>query len=65
MCKRLAFVRSVYSLARRAGAQACRQLACGRCQDGVEHARDVYTRRQEGVSIWVVQSSDIAASDPS
>lgn len=30
----------------------------------VEHARDVYTRRQEGVSIWVVKSSDIIASDP-
>ena len=30
----------------------------------VEHARDVYTRRQEGISIWVVRSSDIVASDP-
>ena len=30
----------------------------------VEHARDVYTRRQEGVSIWVVRSIDITASDP-
>jgi ring-1,2-phenylacetyl-CoA epoxidase subunit PaaB len=30
----------------------------------IEHARDVYTRRQEGVSIWVVKSSDITASDP-
>jgi ring-1,2-phenylacetyl-CoA epoxidase subunit PaaB len=29
------------------------------------HARDVYTRRNEGVSIWVVRSSDIAASAPS
>ena len=27
-------------------------------------ARDVYTRRQEGVSIWVVPSSAIVASDP-
>lgn len=27
-------------------------------------ARDVYTRRVEGVSIWVVASSDIVASDP-
>jgi len=24
----------------------------------------VYTRRQEGVSIWVVRSADITASDP-
>ena len=30
----------------------------------LEHARDVYTRRLEGVSIWVVRSVDITASDP-
>src|SRR5438105_4285770 len=30
----------------------------------IEHARDVYTRRQEGVSIWVLRSADIIASDP-
>lgn len=27
-------------------------------------ARDLFTRRQEGVSLWVVPSSDIVASDP-
>jgi len=27
-------------------------------------AREVYTRRQEGVSIWVVRSTHIVASDP-
>jgi phenylacetate-CoA oxygenase PaaH subunit len=27
-------------------------------------ARDVYTRRSEGVSIWVVPSREITASDP-
>ena len=27
-------------------------------------ARDLYTRRQEGVSIWVVASEDITASSP-
>ncbi len=27
-------------------------------------ARDVYTRRVEGVSIWVVTSTEITASDP-
>lgn len=27
-------------------------------------ARDVYTRREEGNSIWVVRSSSIIASDP-
>ena len=30
----------------------------------LENARDVYTRRQEGVSIWVVPSASITASDP-
>ncbi len=30
----------------------------------LENARDVYTRRQEGVSIWVVPSTAITASDP-
>ncbi len=30
----------------------------------MENARDVYTRRQEGVSIWVVASTDITASNP-
>jgi len=30
----------------------------------IEHARDVYTRRLEGVSLWVVRSSDVTASDP-
>ena len=30
----------------------------------IENARDVYTRRQEGVSIWVVASKNISASNP-
>ncbi len=30
----------------------------------IENARDVYTRRQEGVSIWVVESKYITASNP-
>ena len=30
----------------------------------IQMARDVYTRRQEGVSIWVVPSAHIVASDP-
>jgi len=33
-------------------------------QMAVENARDVYTRRQEGVSIWVVESKYIHASNP-
>ena len=28
------------------------------------NARDLYTRRQEGVSIWVVPSAEITASSP-
>lgn len=30
----------------------------------IENARDVYTRRQEGVSIWAVESKYIHASNP-
>jgi len=30
----------------------------------LENARDVYTRRQEGVSIWVVASKHVKASNP-
>ena len=30
----------------------------------INNARDVYTRRNKGVSIWVVPSEDIVASTP-
>lgn len=30
----------------------------------LRHARDAYTRRLEGVSLWVVPSKAIIASDP-
>jgi len=30
----------------------------------IEAARDTYTRRMEGVSLWVVPSAAIVASDP-
>ena len=30
----------------------------------LRHARDTYTRRQEGTSVWVVRSDHIVASDP-
>ena len=33
-------------------------------QMAIENARDVYTRRQEGISIWVVESIYIHASSP-
>ena len=30
----------------------------------VKNARDVYTRRNEGVSIWVVEAKNITATEP-
>lgn len=33
-------------------------------QMALDYARDTYTRRMEGVSIWVVRSDSIVASDP-
>jgi ring-1,2-phenylacetyl-CoA epoxidase subunit PaaB len=30
----------------------------------LQNARDTYTRRSEGTSIWVVPSKEIVASDP-
>ncbi len=33
-------------------------------QMALENARDVYTRRSEGISIWVVESIHITASSP-
>lgn len=31
----------------------------------IDNARDVYTRRSEGISIWVVESSKVFANEPS
>lgn len=33
-------------------------------QMAMENARDVYTRRMEGISIWVVESKHIHATNP-
>ena len=33
-------------------------------QMAIENARDIYTRRMEGVSIWVVESKYVHASNP-
>ena len=30
----------------------------------LQNARDLFTRRSEGISLWVVKSADITASDP-
>lgn len=33
-------------------------------ETALQNARDVYTRRVEGESLWVVRSADIHAADP-
>lgn len=43
----------------------CGSLHAADSKQAIQLARDVYTRRQEGVSIWVVPSHQITASDPS
>jgi ring-1,2-phenylacetyl-CoA epoxidase subunit PaaB len=42
----------------------CGSLHAADARLALQMARDVYTRRQEGVSIWVIKASDIVASDP-
>jgi len=42
----------------------CGSLHAADAQQALQMARDVYTRRQEGVSIWVVPSHTITASEP-
>ena len=42
----------------------CGSLHAADAAMALRMARDVYTRRQEGVSIWVVSSTAITASDP-
>jgi len=40
----------------------CGSLHAADAQQALNMARDVYTRRQEGISIWVVPSQAITAS---
>jgi ring-1,2-phenylacetyl-CoA epoxidase subunit PaaB len=42
----------------------CGSLHASDARHALQMARDVYTRRQEGVSIWVVPSAAITASLP-
>ena len=42
----------------------CGSLHAADPKMAVQMARDVYTRRQEGISVWVVRSDQIVASDP-
>ena len=42
----------------------CGSLHASDARHALQMARDVYTRRQEGVSIWVVPSASITCSEP-
>lgn len=42
----------------------CGSLHAADAPQALQMARDVYTRRQEGVSIWVLPSAQITASAP-
>jgi len=54
------FIRSKNGLEHR----HCGSLHAEDAEMALNNARDVYTRRNEGVSIWVVKSSNITASSP-
>jgi ring-1,2-phenylacetyl-CoA epoxidase subunit PaaB len=55
------FIRSRSGLAHK----HCGSVHAADAEMALQAARDVYTRRGEGNSIWVVPSSAIIASDPS
>ncbi|RDI21284.1 ring-1,2-phenylacetyl-CoA epoxidase subunit PaaB [Pseudacidovorax intermedius] len=42
----------------------CGSLHAADARMAIQLARDVYTRRQEGTSVWVVRADQIVASDP-
>lgn len=54
------FIRSQHGLSHR----HVGSLHAADAKMAINNARDVYTRRNEGVSIWVVRSADIVASAP-
>jgi ring-1,2-phenylacetyl-CoA epoxidase subunit PaaB len=55
------FIRSRSGLAHK----HCGSVHAADAEMALQAARDVYTRRGEGNSIWVVPSTAIVASDPS
>jgi len=55
------FIRSQHGLAHK----HVGSLHASDAEMAINHARDVYTRRNEGLSIWVVRAADITASSPS
>ena len=54
------FIRSKHGLAHK----HVGSLHAPDAQMAMANARDVYTRRNEGVSVWVVRSAEITASSP-
>lgn len=42
----------------------CGSVHAADAKGALQAARDVFTRRQEGVSIWAVRADQIVASDP-
>lgn len=54
------FIRSQHGLAHK----HVGSLHAADAEMAINNARDVYTRRSEGVSIWAVRSTDIVASAP-
>jgi ring-1,2-phenylacetyl-CoA epoxidase subunit PaaB len=54
------FVRSASGLAHK----HVGSLHAADAEMALQNARDVYTRRNEGTSVWVVKSSDVVASRP-
>ena len=60
----MAVVGSVRASAPRPQPCPHRQPARPDATTALHNARDVYTRRVEGTSIWVVPSAEIVASDP-
>ena len=54
------FIRSQHGLAHR----HVGSLHAVDAEAAILNARDVYTRRNEGLSIWVVRATDIVASSP-
>lgn len=54
------FIRSQHGLSHR----HVGSLHAADAEMAINNARDVYTRRNEGVSIWVMRTADITASSP-
>lgn len=54
------FVRSAHGLAHK----HVGSLHAADAEMALQNARDVYTRRNEGASLWIVRASDIIATQP-